>query len=204
MSGLTENDKAALVAILARYTRFWHERDRDQKLKAEIDARIEGHPALFQQYVAAFNLFGITAFSEETWTFLRKELGDDRYFAAVRLGVAQAKGVSPSAGGDAEAADLKASVENEVTPKVTGSIREIVLKRLQEAGPRGTKASELRELIEVGRGTKLHEKTVGMTLYRLANEGLARREGRVWFHVPQDSARENPGADTPGQKSIFD
>jgi len=66
-----------------------------------------------------------------------------------------------------------------------------------------TPTEVLREYIEAARSTKLHEKTIGMTLYRLANDGLARRDGRTWFPVSQEAKQENPGAGTPGQKPLL-
>ena len=47
---------------------------------------------------------------------------------------------------------------------------------------------------------EIHEKTVGMTLYRLLQDKLVRREGHTWFLVPQPIAEtKNPGGETPGQ-----
>ena len=40
---------------------------------------------------------------------------------------------------------------------------------------------------------EMHDKTVGMTLYRLSKDGLARRDGRTWFYVAPKEETENPG-----------
>jgi hypothetical protein len=38
-----------------------------------------------------------------------------------------------------------------------------------------------------------------MTLYRLLQGGLVRRQGHTWFLVPQNTAEtKNPGGETPG------
>jgi hypothetical protein len=80
-------------------------------------------------------------------------------------------------------------------------IREIVLDRLRGAGAEGKRASAIQKYIERVYGAELHQKTVGMTLYRLAQEGLVRREGRTWFFVQPEAETENPGVGAPGSES---
>jgi hypothetical protein len=80
----------------------------------------------------------------------------------------------------------------------TKKIRDVVLERLEAAGGMGSKASAIREFYERAFGKTIHEKTVGMTLYRLQREGLVRREGHTWFLAPPKTETENPGGDTPG------
>lgn len=65
-----------------------------------------------------------------------------------------------------------------------GSIRELVLDRLKQAGSVGVKAGDVRREIEAKLGRRLHEKTIGMTLYRLSLRGQSRRDGITWFYVP--------------------
>lgn len=77
-------------------------------------------------------------------------------------------------------------------------IRELVLDRLKAAGPEGSKAAPIREYLESALGIKTHEKTVGMTLYRLFKRGLARREGVTWFFVPPDAEKKNPAVSPAG------
>jgi len=77
-------------------------------------------------------------------------------------------------------------------------IREIVLDRLKTAGKEGTSAAALRRYIERVYNTEIHEKTAGMTLYRLAQDGKVQRKGRTWFFVPPEAETENPGVDAPG------
>lgn len=68
-------------------------------------------------------------------------------------------------------------------------IRELVLQIARDAAPIAIRASEVRKQIEAQRGP-IHEKTVGMTLYRLSKDGAVRREGRDWYfvHRPTDPA----------------
>lgn len=64
------------------------------------------------------------------------------------------------------------------------TVRDGVVAQLKAAGKAGTKAALIREHIEKVTGRSLHYKTVGMTLYRLAEKGQVRREGHRWFYVP--------------------
>jgi hypothetical protein len=76
-------------------------------------------------------------------------------------------------------------------------IRDRILDHLKSVG-RGLKAAEIREYLLAGHGIKTHEKTVGMTLYRLSQEGLVRRDGRTWFFVPPEAETKSPGGSAPG------
>ena len=73
--------------------------------------------------------------------------------------------------------------------------REIILEALSEAAPEPMKAAELRKVIEQRLGREIHYKTPGMTLYRLADDGLVRREGHRWFAVTDDQ-RDAEGQQT--------
>lgn len=81
-------------------------------------------------------------------------------------------------------------------------IRTIALDQLR-AAPHGLKAALIREHAERKFGMVLHEKTVGMTLYRLSKENLVHRDGHTWFFGPSPTEPRNPGADTPGQEDVF-
>ncbi len=78
------------------------------------------------------------------------------------------------------------------------TIRHLILTRLAATGDKGSKAAPIREWVETTFGQQIHEKTIGMSLYRLQKEGLVRRDGHLWFLVPLKAETENPGADTPG------
>ena len=87
-------------------------------------------------------------------------------------------------------AEKAAAVKTEI-PRVS----DIVLDQLKAAGSAGSKAAPIQEFIERTYRAKIHDKTVGMTLYRLLHKGLVRREGHIWFIA---TGAVNPGADTPG------
>ena len=105
---------------------------------------------------------------------------------------------------EAQANSIPASgsgIDTEETKRPT--IREFVLETAKQAYPNHIRAVELRRQLET-KGIITHEKTIGMTLYRLSKEQLLRRSGRSWFFVagdnPKDSGAQdegNPG-DQPG------
>jgi hypothetical protein len=70
-------------------------------------------------------------------------------------------------------------------PTADVSVREVVIAELLAAGPKGARAALIRQKVEAATGRKLHYKTIGMTLYRLSEKGLVRRNGLTWFGVPK-------------------
>jgi hypothetical protein len=91
-----------------------------------------------------------------------------------------------------------------VTTPLRPTVREVALMRLQAAGDKGAKAAEIREYFERTYGQVVHEKTVGMTLYRLLQANQVRRDGHTWFFGPPSAETKNPGAATPGPRNVFD
>jgi hypothetical protein len=71
------------------------------------------------------------------------------------------------------------------------SLRHIVVERLQAAGEEGTTAADIRAHARACVSVGFHQKTIGMTLNRLAKRGLARREGRVWHWVSGGSKTQD-------------
>ena len=82
-------------------------------------------------------------------------------------------------------------VQSRPAPKRT--LRHIVLERLEEAGPKGSKAAAIRDYAKDNLHCDFSIKAVGMTLNRLAKEGRARRAARVWFRVRQGLQMEEVG-----------
>lgn len=84
--------------------------------------------------------------------------------------------------------------------------KDAALRVLRDVHPEGLKAAEVRERVSAQYGLDSHEKTAGMTLYRLKKEGLVRRDGFTWFFVPPSqreaqSAQEDP--DDAASGSVF-
>ncbi len=76
-------------------------------------------------------------------------------------------------------------------------VKEIVLRALEDSYPLPMRAADVKVAIEKEIGRTVHDKTPGMTLYRLSKDKLVHREGRDWFFVPQE------GAATPEVTSGF-
>lgn len=107
-----------------------------------------------------------------------------------------------SYGGDAHTKPISASVQSVQTKAAMPRLSDIALDRLKAAGTEGSKAAPIQDFIERTYSTKIHEKTVGMTLYRLLKTGKVRREGHLWFFVPPDAATKNPGVGAPGSEEV--
>lgn len=65
------------------------------------------------------------------------------------------------------------------------SIKTMVLEEAKKAFPNPVRASVLRKTLQEARGEELHEKTVGMTLYRLLKAGRLRRDNWDWYYIEQ-------------------
>lgn len=122
--------------------------------------------------------------------------------------------LSPKARGERVAADARspssripgaaiASLPEPAEQLPMPRIRDIVLERLKEAGQNGTRAAPIRDHIKEKYAREIHEKTVGMTLYRLAKDKLAHRVGITWFFGPAPPETKNPGGETPGLKDLL-
>jgi hypothetical protein len=90
-----------------------------------------------------------------------------------------------------------AKVLNEAIEQRMPRVRDIVLDRLKAAGADGSKAAAIQAYIESTYSKKIHPKTVGMTLFRLAQEKRVRRQGHTWFIGPESM---NPGVAAPGSE----
>lgn len=75
-------------------------------------------------------------------------------------------------------------------------IADIIMDRLNIAGPSGSKSAGIRQFILDTYDADIHDKTVSMTLNRLLKEGLVRREGHIWFSASAEA--KNPGDDDAG------
>lgn len=82
--------------------------------------------------------------------------------------------------------------------------KDVALDYLKEAHPKTLKAAQIQNRCEILLGRKFHEKTAGMTLYRLAKDGLVRRIGRAhWLYVPQTDDK-GPEVDAAGPSLFSD
>jgi hypothetical protein len=92
---------------------------------------------------------------------------------------------------ECEVEDLRARQEGWRARRPT--LRQIVLDQLRLAGREGSKAATIRTYVTQVLQRDFHVKAVGMTLNRLATQGLARRKGHVWFPLGRSfEKREGP------------
>jgi hypothetical protein len=73
------------------------------------------------------------------------------------------------------------------------SVRDFIIAQLKQASAEGAKAGQLRDMYESSFGKAVHDKTVGMALYRLQKDGVVRRRGHVWF-IAKPTAVETEGS----------
>lgn len=71
-----------------------------------------------------------------------------------------------------------------------GTIRELAQVMLADS-PNGMSSEELRAAAEKKFNRRFHYKSAGVALYRLANEGLAKRDGHVWFATAALSTKQS-------------
>ncbi|MER9402739.1 hypothetical protein NKI36_01620 [Mesorhizobium caraganae] len=211
----SEAELTAMTVLLSRVV-------EGENIKKEIDEQRkildESYDAAEKQRAtayAAFAVFGFDMSTDKPWGAVREAMGkawqDGVQLARNRLSAAHK--ANPIAKEDVKESVPQAEPEKDedqsaeddapsVQPQPT--IREIVIAQLSAAGEIGVKAAEVRKYIELTYNQTVHEKTVGMTLYRLSKDGFARRDGRTWFSAKPEAEAENPGVDAPGsEESAF-
>lgn len=66
------------------------------------------------------------------------------------------------------------------------TVREFILAEALAAAPGPVRAADLRKKYEEKYALTVHEKTFGMTLYRLSERDFMRREGHAdWYFIPE-------------------
>ena len=187
---LSEHEVAALVGLLAKTVQFDRRLAANRKAVEELNKEIASDTLLRVKGVSALNLFGFDSTQAKVWTAVREVIGTEAYQRGLDIGNGKVQEkaaptvVPPPAPKALPAEELVNSrltqplkSENHAPPKISDAI----LAFLRGRNGVGTRAPELREHLKSDYGIETHEKTPGMTLYRLSKEGLVRREGRLWF-----------------------
>ena len=187
---VSENDVAALVGILIKTVQLDKRLAEAREKLAEINKEIAADSLLRAKAINALNLFGFDSTQQKVWTAVREVIGHDAYQRGLDIGqgrVAEriaslAPKPSPLTLELRESAathlsNQLAKSENTAPPKIGDAI----LAFMRARGKAGVKASEVRDHLKSDYGIDTHEKTPGMTLYRLSKDGLVRRENRIWF-----------------------
>lgn len=206
---LTDDDKATVLGLVLRYGVLRRENVLDAKEKEQIELRMKDRAKRMEQLTTAFRGFGFVAGEEGYFKQIRAQVGEEAYLAMlakINAIIPDPDAVPPAVGPVVPTSEPEPEPQHDAHADSEPSIREMVIESLRKAFPMGRIASDIRRAIESRRKTKLHDKTIGMTLYRLsqAEPPMARREGTTWFFVPPDEEKKNPGAPTPGQNGVFD
>ncbi len=168
--------------LLEQRRRLRHDRERLEARDREIDRELA-------DCVAGARIFGHTL-------ELPEEDRQEGHFSATQAILARrrARHAQWVARRRREEAEEEQTMPAPSMPK----IKDIVIDRLKAAAEEGTKAAPIQKYITETYSRKIHDKTVGMTLYRLKLEGLAHKRGIVWFFGPGLAGTKNPGVAAPG------
>jgi len=200
---MPEGQRAAATELLFQITRVWAEKDRLKKIRAEIDEQIEALSSRSNDCWAGFRAIGLDISDDAVW----KRVLDELHPAIIERQRIERDTEAHNV--EIESSSIAPSVVDVSLPPAKPSmpsVISIIIDCLRAAGASGTKAAAIREYIQNTYGQDIHEKTVGMTLYRLSQKGRVRREGHTWFYVPTIAESvvfetKNPGVGTPGSTS---
>lgn len=194
-------DEAGVLAILVKHARASFIRRGAEKVIEEAKAQIKEQDKTVATCEATLRLFGHNLNSDESWDQLMEKYRE-RVFEVLKAEGPILKLLTSLDEDGAEKTDEAPAMP---AKRQMPTIHEILLERLQEAGEAGSKAAPLRQYIQDTYSIEIHEKTVGMTLYRLLKKGLVRRDGHVWFFVPQETAdTKKPGELPPGLLKLLE
>jgi hypothetical protein len=189
---LDEHDTAAVVAILMRAIRAGDQIAEDQEAIKAANARLEENNVTMNKALSALSFFGIEKRAEDqnVWQQVWEVIGKEAYLRAIAV----ARGAEP--GGLLEQMGDNELTREEPKEKPAAAlaqrpvaVRDAILRHLRAVGNRGTNVGAIKRHLADAYAITVHEKTPGMTLYRLLKDGLARREGRTWYAT--DEVGEN-------------
>jgi hypothetical protein len=201
------NNKAAIAEIVNRRDQLVVMRERLFQLTAATAARTRRVEGLLIDCAAAGRVFG-AQIGLPDWNNVLATPGHQSTFSLDDELIKEMERVtntigwnSPESGLDRSnndlilLHDLVATLDERVRsrPAPKRTLRQIVLERLEEAGPKGSKAAAIRDYARAHLHRDFNIKAVGMTLNRLARQGRARRAGQVWFRVRQGLQMEDVG-----------
>jgi hypothetical protein len=220
---LDEYDRQAILALVIKQIRAQDVVAREAEIRDAAIAAIKSAQAMQAAVRDAMKAFGFDPKSATMWDDVREGVGKDlidRAFAVAResppeASTMEAEREDENAGEDVEVnvdehegdgeSETGLSADGSPVAETKGaqtrpdvSIRELVLERLAAAGNMGSEAAPIKRYVEGIIKSPIHEKTVGMTLWRLSKLGFVRREGRTWFRV---SDQESIGAGAENEEA---
>lgn len=200
---LKDHEKSAVYSILVRQIEAQDLKAMADKEAAAATERATAAQAVMSNIRPALSVFGFDPASPRLWDLVKEAIGEQAYYSAFRVarGEQEVDQKETSTGYDeAENANADSNVtpspQSDVDISKAPKIKELVLERLRQSGDNGILASEIKEFV-AAQGIETHEKTVGMTLYRLSKEGQVSRIGRTWFYAEKqdDGGKDDPAED---------
>lgn len=185
------SDKTVIEAIIAKYDQLLSEYDQLRDAFVEMHRNSRRIDRGLRDARSAARLFGVDLNVPTTTP-------SGAALEIVRNQELEGKIEGPNPVRERMRINEKTSNTLETTERPMPRVRDVVLERLKAAGAKGTKAAPIRQFIKDRYGRDIHDKTVGMTLYRLAADKLAHREGIIWFFGPAPAGMKSPGGETPG------
>lgn len=173
---LDAHDQAAVIAILIRAFRLAEAIEQDEKILADVTARLAAARTARAKGIEALTIFG---FENQLglWARVQESIGIETYMDAYNFARGYPSGQEMPAVAEGEAPALEVGMHEEgARPNVAAAILEI----LERAGLRGASVGDVKSQLETDYGLFLHDKTPGMTLYRLQKQGKVSRTGRIW------------------------
>jgi hypothetical protein len=196
---LDEHDIAAVMGLLIRIMRIDEANKRDREIVAERQAALEERAPSRQKLVTALGAFGFETSDPDIWVKVRGAISEDKYANAWKIAKdqplsnpsEQKKETEVAGGVDLKvqsAIDIRSNTEKVYlsVPKIADAILAFLRSRPDNGGSVGEIKKHLLNAYEL----TTHEKTPGMTLYRLSKDGLVHRKGRIWFATHETDQRE--------------
>ncbi len=166
---MTDSSDDVVAVTLAIYRQLCADYERAQENVENLQSRQRDLQSRINDCFAASRLFGFDLRAE----FEREAKGDPRQSTL--------RAPNPIV---LELAPVPASPLGREGP----TIKTLVLEAAEKAHPNPIKAADIRHQLAAS-GHIIHEKTVGMTLYRWSEKGCTRREGRDWYFVPTSNVQ---------------
>lgn len=193
---LDDHDRAGVLALLIRSIRIDDQLDADRSAAQELNARIAANTLARSKTITAFSVFGFDT-GDELWDSVWEALGESDYAKAIALARGQAlplleqiSDAGGEIGSDGKNSRPSGKLNERAGQGAPPKIKDAILDYVRAVGSAGTTAKEVRQHLVDAYRISVHEKTPGMTLYRLLKDGLVTREGRNWFATMQ-GGKEN-------------
>jgi hypothetical protein len=176
-------EEKALFGLLVKILATVRERRNAEETIRSAQATLAMALDTIEKLRTATSLFGIDPSSQDFYRDVRNVLGDDLLIAAYELSGGQSE-----SSGTASIDDVNALLSTDKPDPDESRIKGLVLQNVRASGTSGIRAKTIIVALRT-RGIVMHDKTVGMTLYRLSLDGTVSRKGRDWYateYFPSD------------------